>query len=108
MVKFPTDHGVGHLKGSQTVARQYYSARLQYKNPFEPLSTELDSRDEVSEERSKLSSELLKVPLSKEIPTQMTWISSNLDEVMWEKIIVFLQENFNIFTWTTNNMLKID
>lgn len=40
MVKFPIDHGVRWLKGSQVVARQCYNARLQPEAKSDPFSIE--------------------------------------------------------------------
>lgn len=84
------DHGVGQLKGSQTMAQQCYMAWLQAKVQFKPFPMELDTIDGVSMEWGEPSSKLLKIPLLKRDPIRTTWISSNMDKVMKEKLIAFL------------------
>lgn len=69
MVKFPTDHWVGWLKGSQVVACQCYNAKLQVEAKPDPFPTKLDIGDEVSKEQGEPSGDLLEIPLLRGDPS---------------------------------------
>lgn len=53
LMKFPTSHGVGQIKGNRFVAWQCYNARLQVKAGFDLFVMGLDTRNELFEEYSK-------------------------------------------------------
>ena len=40
MIKFPTDYGVGELRGSQMAARECYIAIMEMENQFQALRIE--------------------------------------------------------------------
>uniref|UniRef100_A0A2N9HN36 RNase H type-1 domain-containing protein n=1 Tax=Fagus sylvatica TaxID=28930 RepID=A0A2N9HN36_FAGSY len=99
LVRFPTEHGIGELKGNQTTARECY---------FTSLGPETRHQTMTINEEQKLvepNEELKVVVLDDEKPNKTTNIETRMGGRLRESIIEFLKSNIDVFTWTHDDML---
>ena len=97
-VKFSTDNEVGEVKGDQILARECYQAVLAAK----------ENHTWVIEEEGENKVEALEtVTLVKDEITKTTRIGTTLSPEMRTKLIQFLKENLDVFTWSHENILGI-
>ena len=97
-VKFSTDNEVSEVKGDQILARECYQAVLAAK----------ENHTWVIEEEGENKVEALEtVTLVEDEITKMTRIGTTLSPEMRTKLIQFLKENLDVFTWSHENMLGI-
>ncbi|KAK3002518.1 hypothetical protein RJ639_020866 [Escallonia herrerae] len=83
-MKFPTEHGVGEVKGDQTTTRQCYMASCRLKNK-EALIIE-DLREDTKMQREKLVEELVSIEVYLGKENRTVRIGSNLkDDTKLEK-----------------------
>ena len=102
LVKFPTEHGVGEVRGDQIVARECYLASL---------GTEGENQTMTMEERKTLvepSEELNAIVLDDEHPEKTTRIRVNLSTQTRKSIVHFLKNNKDVFAWSHEDMPDID
>ena len=94
-VKFPTDNGVGEVKGDQMLARECYQAVLAAK----------ENHTWVIEEKEVNEMEALEtVLLAEDETTKMTRIGTTLSPGMRTKLVQFLKENLDVFAWSHEDM----
>ena len=86
-VKFPTDNGVGEVRGDQILARECYQA---------VLATRENHTWMVEEEENKVET-LETVALVEDKPTKTTRIGTTLSPEMRTRLIEFLKENLDVF-----------
>ena len=97
-VKFSTDNEVGEVKGDQILARECYQAVLAAK----------ENHTWVIEEEGENKLEALEiVTLVEDEITKTTRIGTTLSPEMRTRLIQFLKENLDVFTWSHENMLGI-
>ena len=97
-VKFPTDNGVGEVKGDQVLARECYQAVLATK----------ENHSWVIEEKEPNEMEALEtVTLDKDKTGKMTRIGTTLSPEMRASLIQFLQQNLDVFAWSHEDMPDI-
>ena len=106
MIKFPTIHGVGMVRGDQRVARECYTASMKQKAVDNVNVDELDMRDEVLT-RPEPSEELEPVSLD-DNPEHLAYIGSKLAEDLKSLFTQFLRHNRDVFAWKQANMGGID
>ena len=94
-VKFPTDNGVGEVKGDQVLARECYQAVLAAK---ENHTWMIGEKDEDKVEALEV------VELVEGLVTKATRIGTTLSLEMRARLIQFLKENLDVFTWSHENM----
>jgi hypothetical protein len=102
LFKFPTEHGIGEVRGDQITARECYLALL---------GTEGENQTMTIEERKtlvELSEELSTIILDNEHPEKSTRIGANLAPQTRESIIHFLKNNKDVFAWSQEDMPGID
>jgi hypothetical protein len=102
LFKFPTEHGIGEVRGDQITARECYLALL---------GTEGENQTMTIEERKTLvepSEELSTIILDNEHPEKSTRIGANLAPQTRESIIHFLKNNKDVFAWSQEDMPGID
>ena len=97
-VKFPTDNGVGEVKGDQVLARECYQAVLDAK---ENHTWMIEWNDELKMEA------LETVELDKGKATKTTKIGMALSPEMRTRLIQFLKENRDAFARSHEDMLGI-
>ena len=94
-VKFPTDDGVGEVKGDQVLARECYQAVLPGK----------ENHTWVIEEKEEERMEALEtVELVEGEADMMTKIGMTLSPEMRTRLIRFLKENLDVFAWSHEDM----
>ena len=97
-VKFPTDNGVGEVKGDQMLARECYQAVLATK----------ENHAWVIEEKEPNEIEALEtVTLDKDKTGKMTRIGTTLSPEMRASLIQILQQNLDVFAWSHEDMPDI-
>ena len=97
-VKFPTENGVGEVKGIQVLAREFYQAVLATKENHIWMIKE--------KEEDKVET-LETVELVEGEATKMTRIGMTLSPQMKTRLVQFLKENLDVFAWTHEDMLGI-
>ncbi|XP_065637740.1 uncharacterized protein LOC136070974 [Quercus suber] len=95
LIKFPTENGIGEVKGDQVLARECYQAVLAVK----------ENHTWTIEEKKEEKVEALEVvELIKGEATKTTRIGTTLSPEMRTKLIQFLKENLDIFAWSHDDM----
>ena len=93
--KFPTDNGVGEVKGDQVLARECYQAMLAAK----------ENHIWMIEEKDEDKVEALEVmELVERQGTKTTRIGTTLSPEMKAKLVQFLRENLDVFAWSHEDM----
>ena len=106
VIKFPTENGVGMVRGDQWVARECYLALMKQKAVDNIHMDELDMRDELNT-RPMPSEELEPVQLHDQ-PEHLVYIGSKLAEDVKDLLIRFLKQNVEVFAWKQEDMGGID
>nr|XP_023884357.1 uncharacterized protein LOC111996604 [Quercus suber] len=94
-MKFPTDDGVGKVKGDQVLARECYQAVLAAKE---------NHTWTVEEEEEEKVEALEVVELIEGEVTKTTRIGTTLSPEMRTRLIQFLRENLDVFAWSHDDM----
>uniref|UniRef100_A0A2N9IUL6 Uncharacterized protein n=1 Tax=Fagus sylvatica TaxID=28930 RepID=A0A2N9IUL6_FAGSY len=102
LVRFPTEHGIGELKGDQATARECYFASLGPEAKHQTMKIDEGHRLVESTE------ELEVIVLDDDEPSKTTSIGTQMDETMREAMINFLRSNLDVFAWTHDDMPGID
>ena len=106
VVKFPTENGVGMVRGDQQVARECYLTSMKQKAVDSIHMDELVIRDELNT-RPIPSEELEPVQLDDQ-PEHLAYIGSKLVEDFKDLLIQFLKKNVEVFAWKQEDMGGID
>ena len=106
VVKFPTENGVGMVRGDRRVARECYLASMKQKAVDSIHMDELDMRDELNT-RPMPSEELESVQLDDQTE-HLAYIGSKLTEDFKDVLIRFLKKNVEVFAWKQEDMGGID
>ena len=94
-VKFPTDNGVGEVKGDQVLATECYQAVLATK----------ENHTWMIEEKDKDKMEALEVvELAEGQVTKTMKIGTTLSPEMRTRLIQFLKQNLDVFAWSHEDM----
>ncbi|KAM1810112.1 hypothetical protein ACFX12_026916 [Malus domestica] len=129
LMKFPTPHGNGYIRGDQLSARSCYNTSVKQQHlpgPKETLSvhdqvtkTSLDAanldlpdsnnqpddpRDDSFTQQAQPAEELEKVPISRDYPDRMVKIGTTLSPPIRLALISFLKENTEVFAWSYEDM----
>ncbi|KAM1798093.1 hypothetical protein ACFX12_032194 [Malus domestica] len=129
LMKFPTPHGNGYIRGDQLSARSCYNTSVKQQHlpgPKETLSvhdqvtkTSLDEanldlpdsnnqpddpRDGSFTQQAQPAEELEKVPISRDHPDHMVNIGTTLSPPLRLALISFLKENTEVFAWSYEDM----
>ncbi|KAK3009513.1 hypothetical protein RJ639_014098 [Escallonia herrerae] len=105
-MKFPTEYGVGEVKGDQVMARQCYMVSYRTKNN-ETLVIE-DLRDKTKIKKGKPVEDLLDIELYLGDKEKTVRIGIGLTEDLKLKLINLLRSYSDIFAWTAFDMPGID
>ena len=94
-VKFPTDNGVGEVKGDQVLAKECYQAVLTTKENHTWMIEEMDE--------DKMEA-LEIVELAEGEVNKTTKIGMTLSPEIRTRLIQFLKENLDVFAWSHEDM----
>ena len=102
MIKFPTDYGVGELRGNQVAARECYIAMLEMEDQQQTMC--------IGEQRAlaELVEELEEVNLDNSRPERTTRIGTLASWLVRQALTTFLRDNQDVFTWSHEDMPRID
>ena len=97
-VKFPTDNGVGEVRGDQILARECYQAILAAKKNYTWM---------IEDEGENKVEALETMTLVEDGMTKTMRIGMTLSLEMRTRLIQFLKENLHVFAWSHEDMLGI-
>ena len=102
MIKFPTDYGIGELRGDQVAARECYIAMVEMKDHQQTICIE--------EQRTTAEpiEELEEMILDESRPGRTTRMESLASQPIRQALAVFLEMNQGLFAWSHEDMPKID
>nr|XP_017245509.1 PREDICTED: uncharacterized protein LOC108217176 [Daucus carota subsp. sativus] len=121
-MKFPTEFGVGEVKGDQKASKQCYDNNItpRYRTTKSASETVNQIRDEPMEEEIKIEEkEAVDVPresvcqpigpteqfeLDPSNPGKLITIGSGLDPLVKEELITLIREYADIFAWSPKDM----
>ncbi|XP_068331440.1 uncharacterized protein [Pyrus communis] len=129
LMKFPTSHGNGYIKGDQLSAQSCYNTSVKQQHlhvPKETLSIHDqviktssdkanldlhggnsqpdDPRDDFFTQQAQPAEELEKVSISKDYMNSIVKIGTTLSPPIRLALIFFLQENTKVFAWLYEDM----
>ena len=102
MIKFPTEYGVGEVRGDQVVARECYIAMLEMDDHLQTMNIE--------EERAVAEpvEGLEEILLDNSRPERTTRIGTLASPPVRQALMAFLRENQDVFAWSYEDMPGID
>ena len=102
MSKFPTDYGVGELRGDQVAARECYIAMMEIDDHLQAMNIE--------EHRTTMDpvEQLEEVLLDDSDHERTTKIGTLASPAIHQKLAAFLRSNRDVFAWTHEDMPRID
>ena len=102
MIKFPTDYGVGELRGNQMAVRECFIAMIEIEDQQQTMC--------IVEQRAiaKPVEELEDVNLDDAQPEQTTRIGTLYSWPVRQALTAFLKDNQDVFDWSHKDMPGID
>ena len=102
MIKFPTDYGVGELRGNQVAVRECYIVMLEMEDQQQMMC--------IGEQRALAEpvEELEEVSLDDTRPERTTRIGTLASWPVRQTLTTFLKDNQDVFAWSHEDMLEID
>uniref|UniRef100_A0A2N9F131 Reverse transcriptase domain-containing protein n=1 Tax=Fagus sylvatica TaxID=28930 RepID=A0A2N9F131_FAGSY len=102
LIKFPTEHGIGGVRGNQIAARECYLASLGSKGQNQTMT--------IKEWKTlvKPFEELDTIGLEDRHPEKTTRIGASLPPQIKESLIQFLKSNKDVFVWSHEDMPGIN
>ena len=98
MIKFPTDYGVGELRGNQVAARECYVVMMEMDDHLQAMS--IEEHRTTTEPVEKLE----EVFLDDSNHERTTKIRTLASPVVRQELTAFLRSNRDIFSWTYEDM----
>ena len=102
MIKFPTEYGIGELRGDQVAARECYIAMLEMENHQQTICIE-DQRT-----MAEPVEELEVVTLDESRPERTTRMGTLASQPIRQALASFLKMNQDVFAWSHDDMPGID
>ena len=102
MIKFPTNYGVGQLRGSQVAVRECHVAMMEMEDQVQALN--IEEHRMVTESVEKLE----EIPLNNSDPDRTTKIGTLANPAIRQELITFLKSNRDVFAWSHEDMPGID
>ena len=102
MIKFPTEYGIGELRGDQVAARECYIAMLEMEDHQQTMC--------IGEQRTIAEpvEELEEVILDESRPGQTTRMGTLASLMVRQNLTSFLRMNQDVFAWSHEDMPGID
>ena len=102
MIKFPTDYGVGELRGNQMAARECYVAMMEMDDHLQAMN--IEEHQTATEPVEKLE----EVFLDDSNHERTTKIGTFASPAIRQELTAFLRSNRDVFSWTHEDMPGID
>ena len=102
MIKFPTNYGVGELRGNQVAARECYIAMLEIEDQQQTMC--IGEQQALTEPMEELE----EVNLDSSRPEQTTRIGTLASWSVRQVLTTFLRDNQDVFAWSHEDMPGID
>ena len=102
MIMFPTDYGVGELRGNQVAARECYVAMMEIDDHLQAMS--IEEHRTATEPVKKLE----EVLLDDSKLNRTTKIKTLTNLVVRQALTIFLRNNQDVFAWSHEDMPGID
>ncbi|XP_075665378.1 uncharacterized protein LOC142635047 [Castanea sativa] len=102
MIKFPTDCGVGELRGDQVAAHECYVAMMEIDGHLQAMN--IEERRVATRPIERLEDVLL----DESQPERTTKIGTLADPTVRQELATFLKENRDVFAWSHEDMPGID
>uniref|UniRef100_A0A2N9FIS9 Uncharacterized protein n=1 Tax=Fagus sylvatica TaxID=28930 RepID=A0A2N9FIS9_FAGSY len=102
LLKFPTEHGIGEVRGDQIAARECYLASLGSGGQNQTMNIE-EQKILV-----KPLGELDTIELEDGRPERTTKVGADLPPEMKESLVQFLKDNKDVFAWSHEDMPGIN
>ncbi|GAV88762.1 hypothetical protein CFOL_v3_32183 [Cephalotus follicularis] len=105
LMKFPTRFSLGEARGDQQAARQCYKTVIMDKGMERVLPiANVELRGDVEPERPQPVEDVIQIPLEEGNTERVFQVGSQLGEIeKWESI-TFLQNNRDVFAWSTEEV----
>ena len=102
MIKFPTEYGIGELRGDQVAACECYIAMLEMEDHQQTMCIE--------EQRTMAEpvEELEEVTLDESRPERTTRMGMFASQPIRQALASFLKMNQDVFVWSHDDMPRID
>ena len=102
MIKFPTEYGIGELRGDQVTARECYIAMLEMEDHQQTMC--------IGEQQTMAEpvEELEEVILDESRPGWTTRMGTLASQMVRQDLASFLRMNQDVFTWSHEDMSGID
>ena len=102
MIKFPTEYGIGELRGDQVAACECYIAMLELEDYQQIMY--------IGEQRTATEpiEELEEIILDESRPTRMTRMGTLASSLIRQDLTGFLRMNQDVFAWSHEDMPGID
>ena len=102
MIKFPTEYGIGELRGDQVAARECYIAMLEMEDHQQTMC--------IGEQWTMAEpvEELEEVVLDESRPGRTTRMGTLASLMIRQDLAGFLRMNHDVFVWSHEDMLGID
>ena len=102
MIKFPTEYGIGELRGDQVAARECYIAMLEMEDHQQTMC--IGEQRTIAEPVEKLE----EVVLDESRPTRTTRMGTLASPMVRQDLASFLRMNQDVFAWSYEDMPRID
>ena len=102
MIKFPTEYGIGELRGDQVAARECYIAMLEMEDHQQTMC--------IGEQQTtaKPIEDLEEISLDESRPIRTTRMGTLASPLICQDLATFLRMNQDVFTWSHKDMPGID
>ena len=94
MIKFPTEYGIGELRGDQVAARECYIAMLEMEDHQQTIAEPVEELEEVILDESR--------------PGRTTRMGTLASSMVRQDLASFLRMNQDVFAWSHEDMPGID
>ncbi|XP_059458240.1 uncharacterized protein LOC132187819 [Corylus avellana] len=105
MMKFPTEEGVGEVKGDQTQARRCYNTSLRRVSDPTPIVIGTVGGNNRNDPKGEPAEPLEDVVI---IGDKTLKIGTQLSPKIRDGLVIFLRRNLEVFAWTHEDMPGID
>ena len=102
MIKFPTEYGVGELRGDQVATRKCYIAMLEMDDHVQTMN--IEEQQMVANPIERLE----EILLNNSRPNRTMKIGTLASPMVCQALTTFLKENQDVFAWSHEDMPRID